>query len=179
MNSYCVLYLICALLNLWSGVADDPADRQMADQTSSDLIHVDPVALAGGPGEIVAARITILIEDGATLLSSSSDPESFTHLVLTDTPYFSAGPAILETGLPLQLEASAYVLQEHEHELTFNVAIGISDRAPTGLHRISAVLHYQACDDQRCFLMRKLAFEIVVEVSELPDCGCTPVKCSV
>lgn len=179
MSSFSVFYIIIALISLMPPQPADRAELPAFPAAFDELVNSDAVLLKSAPGRDVTAIIRFTIAGSATLLTSDSDEERFTHLVVEPTPYFDIGTPVIGGGNPLQIAASTYDLASHTGELLIYLPITVMDDVPEGYHEIQAVLHYQACDESHCFPLRTIPFEVGLEIERGADCGCTPAACRV
>lgn len=113
------------------------------------------------PGDHATLKIEFSVKSGFHAQSHKPlDPNYIaTEVKLDDNPAISAGETVYPAGQNENYPALG-MLSVYTGKVQFQTPITIAAGAASGALKISGKVHFQACNDQQCFMPQDVAFEV-------------------
>lgn len=134
-------------------------------------VKASPVTLAAGAA--THARVTLIVADGYHVQANPASDEFLVplRLDLRGERGVRVGKPRYPRGRPYRLPGADMDWMIYNGTLEIAVPLEAQEKAPEGEHVLRGALHYQACDEGRCFFPASVPVTLPVRVVTLEGRG--------
>lgn len=136
------------------------------EKSTDDIVQLKVPEIIVSAGKNGVIQIDVTVKKGYHIQANKVKDEFIipTTLEITASDIITTEKQLFPTGKKFRLEGTKDHLLVYDGDFKIKVPFRTKEKLKKGEYKLSATLHYQACDNKTCFFPRGIDFTISLHV---------------